>query len=158
MINFFISLLNCSSYSKNPTHARDVVLQHVAMEEPQPRVVCHEKETCPLPCIHQISVSFLWQNGSFSLNPKVMSMQVHCVGPSRIIPEFQSDPFSELEVCNSTRRLHHLPVESPYFLKLSCSLLQRNSLSLVTHFTEVTHCSPLHVNRNPSSLLQIQAW
>ena len=158
MINFSSSLLNCSSYSKNPTHARDVVLQHVAMEEPQPRVVCNEKETCPLPCIHQISVPFLWQNGAFSLNPKVMSMQVHRVGPSRIIPEFQGDPLSQFEICNAACRLHHLPVESPDFLILSGSFLQRDGLSLVTHFTEIAHRSPLHMDGNPTSLLQIQAW
>ena len=84
-----------------------------------------------------------------------MSMQVHRVGPSRIIPELQADLFPEFEVCNAARRLHHLPVESSDFLIPSGSLLQRNSLSLVTHFTEVTHCSPLHMNWNPASLLQI---
>ena len=55
-------------------------------------------------------------------------------------------------------RLHHFTVESPNFLKFSCSLLQLNSLSLVTHFTEIPHCSPLHMNGNPTSSLQIQTW
>ena len=59
MVNFFNFLITFSSYSKNTTHARNMVLQHVAMEEPRPRVVCHEKETSLLTCIHQINIPFL---------------------------------------------------------------------------------------------------
>ena len=37
MVNFFNFLITFSSYSKNTTHARNMVLQHVAMEEPRKR-------------------------------------------------------------------------------------------------------------------------
>ena len=76
------------------------MFEHVAMEQPEPGVICNKNQISLLASLEQIGVTFsIKERPVFLLYPKVMAVEMHGVVPACVIPDLNADRLADIDLC-----------------------------------------------------------
>ena len=74
------------------------MLQHVTVEQPEPRIIGDEHQVCFLASLEKIGIAFpVEEQPVLFLDPKVMTVEVHRVGPTCVVPDLDTDRLAKTD-------------------------------------------------------------
>ena len=122
------------------------MLQHVTVEQPEPWVVRDEYEVCFLASLEKIGIAFpVEERPVIFLDPKVMTVEVHCVGPTCVVPDLDTDRLAQINVGQVIVMLRDPSIERPRFFMVLSEFTDRPQFAFVVGLPQVTHRPALHV-------------